>query len=359
MMTSGTVSKLIGTLLLLLSLTSPAAAYDFSLNVDGMTDGTGFYQTQVQSVYNDGNVSYNFTGQGSSASVSVVTNGTSSGFCHDVTSTHKCIEFKIPAGALGGVLAGSLSSYGTMGYVVQSTSQPILNLEWDQFFETGFDLHGLGKASLSLGVWDTIANRWQTLRTNWQCSGPYTATTCSTGLSRFVSYVQNDATGGHDGCTSTYLTWGISTGVWYHFHQQEDLTDPRHPIAKIWIKRFSDSTEVLVFNCTWVPPAGSTSNHNLQISHTSWFGGGSLDTAASTSYQLQANIHIYTTTSGTTTSGTTTSGTTTGGTTTSGTTTSGTTTSGTTTSGTTSGTTSRRTTSGGAGNKNGGYGKRN
>jgi hypothetical protein len=161
--------------------------------------------------------------------------------------------------------------------------------------ENGFDLHGIGKLPFSLGVWDRSGHRFQTLRTNWQCSGRYTATACSTGKAVWVNYLQNDANGGHDGCVSTYGRTAIQTNTWYHFHQEVILTDPTHPVAKIWIQGPADLGPVLVFNCTWNPPSGSIdTDHNIQIAHTSWFGGaGNKDKAQNPSYSLEANVHIY------------------------------------------------------------------
>ena len=287
------IRKLLRAFLILAALGLPvgdalaqSATYDYTLDVTGLTTGVGIDQSHQASIAATWGTTCCLAFQqngvtGTVPTVTVVTQGTSNSVACKTSA--KCEEDLIPQGTYG----RQWGSFGNFGYYIGAQDPTILNVEYDIMVEAPFDMHGIIKTPMSIGIWDTTANAYQTLRTNIQCTGSYTSTTCNTGKETWVIYLQDDPTGGHDGCTSYFGSTQVLTNHWYHFKQQQDLTVRAHPVAKVWI----DNT--LLFSCTWVPPAGTAAAHVQAVITNAWAGGGSGDKPAVNDNYLLDNVHVY------------------------------------------------------------------
>lgn len=314
--------KFIIGLLFAIRLASPAAAYDWSQNtgIDAFANGTAYDgNTTGLAVWGTpSGMSCQFcTAQGTTKSFHIVTTGHNSGACFDVTTNHKCIEFAYPAGHIGAVPGGV---YGTVTMDLDGPfNSGLTTMEYDFLLETGYDLHSIGKIAPTLRWYDKTPTTGATqkpahLTTNWQCTSGISHATCASGKSDFVTYFQNDFTGGHQGCVSTFYGNTIQTNQWYHVKSVQDMTNTAAPIVQVFINGpgvGDGTTPVQMMNCavnttgTNCGAGGSCSAITVQTSrqewsYGGWFGGGNTTTDAALvdSYELVANGHWYTGTPG-------------------------------------------------------------
>lgn len=301
------MKNLLAALLLLIGLASPAeAAFDVTQNtsIDSFADGTAYdgSATGIGVWGNPSGMTCAFcTGQGTTKSFHIVTTGNDGTNC--VTKWgHKCIEFEYPSGGLGAT--PGLAGYGTL---TMDLNMPffagMVNMEYDYMLETGYDLHSIGKIAPTLRWLATTSagSKTQHATTNWQCASGISQPSCNT-FSTFVTYYQNDATGGHQGCTSISLGNTIQTNVWYHVKSSVDMSNTSAPLVIVYINGpgvGNGVTPVQVFNCTSSVSNATVLTNVVQWSYGGWFGGGgNNDRALNNSYQLVANSHFYTGTGG-------------------------------------------------------------
>jgi hypothetical protein len=195
------------------------------------------------------------------------------------TSGNHCLRFYYPQGTVGSGWDSSI--WGTLGFAIYQQSVPVFNVEYDWYFEPGFDLTGgIGKIGPFLTYHhDNPYSGFQEI-TIWR--------TNSNGYGYFVPCVQAQSSGGTTICATTAQKEqgpAIQTGQWYHVRMQ--AANGPNGYQKAWING------TLIFNNGPYIPPGTTDLQPVVFFY-SWFGGaGSASAAKWDSYARIDNVHIW------------------------------------------------------------------
>lgn len=255
---------------LLLAMPLVASAFDYKPNFNILSAGP-FGMTQQQQAFTDSSIT-NQSNSNTDKLMSIITNG-----CK--TYINHCLRFYYPKGTLGN--GWNSKTWGILAFAIYQQYVPVFNIEYDWYFESGFDLTGgIGKIAPFLtyhqdGPWSGYSQI-----TIWH--------TYAGQKGYFVPCVQDSTGGGITICSPASLySKGpeIKTGQWYHIKMQS-ANGPKG-YQKTWVN------SILVFSNGPFIPKG-TINLLPVIDFYSWFGGAGLQQAAKVdSYSRIDNVRIW------------------------------------------------------------------